>query len=479
MPAENPITEGKRVLGKVLFWDEQLSSDSTVACGTCHQAGAGGSDPRPGVHPGPDGVTPSADDIAGSPGVVRRDVHGTPLPDPLFGDGVQVTRRSANTFIGAAYSPVLFWEGRATSEFTDPETGLPSIQFGGALESQAVQPVLSHVEMARDGRTWGHVRAKLAISHPLRDATELPADVAAALAGGATYGDLFTAAFGDPAITAERIAYAIATYERTLVASHTPWDKFRAGDAQAMTPSQVAGWNFFDDSLCSFCHSPPQFTNHSFHNLGLRPADEDLGRYVISEGELDRGRFKTPTLRNAGLKPTFMHNGRLTTMTEAVLWYRASNPDRFEDNLDVALPVEVPPVALSSLVDFLTNGLTDPRVAAETFPFDRPTLHGGALPLLDFASHATLQWPALEGVQRYQVYRGSLASLRGGGGYGACASAGEADPTDTVFQDAEDPGEGQGFFYLKSVLDGSGAERGLGTDGAGVPRTVLVSCPPP
>ncbi len=52
VPAENPITEQKRVLGKILFWDEQLSSDGTVACGTCHRPGAGGGDPRAGRQPG-------------------------------------------------------------------------------------------------------------------------------------------------------------------------------------------------------------------------------------------------------------------------------------------------------------------------------------------------------------------------------------------------------------------------------------------
>lgn len=52
VPAENPITEAKRVLGKILYWDEQLSSDDTVACGTCHQPVFAGSDPRPAAHPG-------------------------------------------------------------------------------------------------------------------------------------------------------------------------------------------------------------------------------------------------------------------------------------------------------------------------------------------------------------------------------------------------------------------------------------------
>ncbi len=475
VPTENPITEPKRVLGKVLFWDEQLSSDGNVACGTCHLPGRAGSDPRPGIHPGPDGVTPSADDIVGSPGVVRRDPTGAPLEDPLFGFGVQVTPRSANSVVGAAYAPQLFHDGRAPSRFVDPESGQIRIVSGGALESQAVIPVVSHVEMARDGRTWDDVKAKLAISHPLEDATDLPADVQGVLALGATYPDLFAAAFGDPAISGERIAFAIATYERTLVANRTPWDKFIAETPEALTPAQIQGWNFFRNSICAFCHAPPAFTDQAFHNIGMRPPDEDLGRQNVTGNENHRGRFKTPTLRNAALKATFMHNGRLTTLEDAVLWYREVNPDRFDDNLDGTLPVVVAPEQLPNLMDFLIHGLTDPRVAAETFPFDRPTLHGGALPLLDFGSHDQLQWPALEGVQRFHVYRGSLENLRSGGGYGSCTGTGPA----TTFQDTEEPAPGEGFFYLKSVLDRTGTERGLGTDSAGVPRTVLVSCPAP
>lgn len=475
VPPENPITEAKRVLGKTLFWDESLSSDGTVACGTCHRGLAGGSDSRVAIHPGPDVVTPSPDDIVGSRGVFRADAAGAPIVDPVFGTGVQVTGRAANSAIGAAYAPNLFWDGRATSRFDDPETGLPSITAGGALESQAVGPVVSHVEMARDGRTWGNVRAKLAVSHPLTDATDLPADLAAALASGPRYADLFQAAFGDPAITGERIAYAIATYERTLIPNQTPWDRFAAGVPGAMTQGQIAGWNFFNGSPCRVCHVPPQFTDNAFHNLGLRPPDEDLGRQAISGLTGDRGRFKTATLRNAGLKPTHMHNGRITGMNNAVLWYAPNNPARFTDNLDLALPVGVPPQVMPALLDFLTNALTDPRVAAETFPFDKPTLHGGALPRLDVLEDGTLQWPALDGVQRSNVYRGDLESLREGGGYGSCAAA----VIGTALEDAEVPEPGAGYFYLKSVIDRTGAERGLGTDGTGAPRTVLVSCPAP
>ncbi|VAX42527.1 hypothetical protein MNBD_PLANCTO03-1369, partial [hydrothermal vent metagenome] len=67
VPTENPMTEEKRILGKMLFWDEQLSSDNTMACGTCHRPGAGGIDPRHGLNPGPDGIAGTEDDRTGSP----------------------------------------------------------------------------------------------------------------------------------------------------------------------------------------------------------------------------------------------------------------------------------------------------------------------------------------------------------------------------------------------------------------------------
>ena len=75
VPFENPLTPEKVVLGKILFWDEQLSSDDSTACGTCHQPEFGGSDPRAAdaLHPGPDGLFGTADDIRGSFGVTRQD----------------------------------------------------------------------------------------------------------------------------------------------------------------------------------------------------------------------------------------------------------------------------------------------------------------------------------------------------------------------------------------------------------------------
>jgi len=90
-PVENPVTEEKRVLGKILFWDEQLSSDNTVACGTCHRPAAGGADSRLALNPGFDQLFGTEDDLVGSAGIRSLDANGNVVNDPVFGHGPQVT----------------------------------------------------------------------------------------------------------------------------------------------------------------------------------------------------------------------------------------------------------------------------------------------------------------------------------------------------------------------------------------------------
>ncbi len=379
VPASNLITESKRVLGKILFWDEQLSSDDSIACGTCHIPNRGTGDPRVGVHPGLDGLFGTLDDAFGSPGVVRRDENIDPVFDAFFGWSPQVTPRSAQpTLGGVPYAASLFWDGRATGQFVDPQDGAVVIPAGGAMESQALGPILSDVEMAHEGRTWDQVIAKLGSVTPLALSRNNPPDMSGAVAANPTYPGLFAAAFGTPAISARRIAFAIATYERTLIPDQTPWDRFTEGDTSAMTPGQVQGWNFFNNSpvTCRICHTPPIFSNNTFRNIGLRPWQEDTGRFETTGVFADRGRFKVPSLRNAGLKETFMHNGRLSSLDQVLDFYIGINgQQQFPQNQDPLIPpIFIPPPVRPALVDFLANGLTDPRVANEEFPFDRPWL---------------------------------------------------------------------------------------------------------
>lgn len=390
VPVENPITESKRVLGKILFWDEQLSSDDTVACGTCHKPAAGGADSRLAINPGFDQIFGTDDDIVGSPGIRSLDENGVQINDPIFGHAAQVTGRATPSFLTSMFADSNFWDGRATDQFVDPlSPNTIVIASGGALESQAVGPILSTVEMAQQGRNWSDVTLKLNIVTPLALASNIPADMTDALQGGTSYSQLFQTAFGDNEITPVRIAMAIATYERTLVPNQTPWDLFVAGDSNAMTADQIAGWEAFDQQTpCGNCHRPPLFSDDNFRSIGLRPTLEDLGRFDVTGNNRDRGEFRTPSLRNSGLKKALMHVGWITDVADAIDFYNSgtNNTGHVQftqgqsgipnSNLDID-EIDVfgdDPVRRGQVIDFIANGLTDPRVANELFPFDRPFL---------------------------------------------------------------------------------------------------------
>jgi cytochrome c peroxidase len=391
-PPENPASAAKALLGQVLFWDEQLSSDDSTACGTCHRGSAGGSDPRAGtlLHPGLDGLPASTDDIHGAIGIRRcRIVAGTVsyVADPVFGLGPQVTRRKPPSYLDAMFFPTLFWDGRAAGAFTDPDTGSVLIASGGALESQSVGPPLGDAEMACEARTWADVHAKLRAAVPLVLARNVPTDLQAFIAGR-SYPELFAAAFGsqakvdatepDDIINTRRIAFAIATHERRLTSDHTPWDRWNTGETNALTEAQRRGFTvFMGAGRCQVCHSPPMFTNNAFHNLGFEPAVFDTGRQSVTSSETDRGAFKTPTLRNVGLRESggLLHDGSghsRTLETVVAAYDLPPNADSNTDPLIVILGLSGTQSA--DLVDFLRNGLTDPRVRDETAPFDRPTL---------------------------------------------------------------------------------------------------------
>ncbi len=381
VPPENPITPAKAVLGKMLFWEEQLSSDNRVACGTCHLPNRGGADARRFPHPGSDQVAGTGDDTVGSAGVVRADAANRYLPDPAFGLAQQITGRSSPTALVGAWFPELFWDGRARSTFLDPETGQVAIVAGGALENQAAGPILSHVEMAHDGRTWAQVTTKLAAVRPLALGSNLPPDIAAALVANPDYPSLFLAAFGTPGISARRIAFAIATYERTLVPDQTPWDLFQNGVVGAMTPAQVAGMNLFNGAArCNLCHTPGLFSDGQFRNLGVRPIAQDNGRQAVTGNFADRGRFKVPSLRNVGLRTSFMHTGQFVALPQVLAFYNFGAGQN-QDNKDPLLqPLGLAGAQFANLFDFVGNALTDPRVQNAQFPFDHPTLGGGAIP---------------------------------------------------------------------------------------------------
>jgi cytochrome c peroxidase len=473
-PPGNQVTTAKANLGKALFWDEQISSTRTMACGTCHQPRRGGSDARttPGsvrsVHPGLDGVRGTPDDILGSPGVVLNQADGAFAWAPNFGVQEQVTTRMAPSHVNAAYAPELFWDGRAGQTFRDPDNGTVILPGGGALENQVLGPPLSTGEMGHIGRDWLDAAARIASSGPLALAFTVPSDLATWI-GGRSYAQLFQEAFGSAAVTGARIAMAIASYERTLFSTQTPFDAVIAGTA-VLTPQEAAGQQVFAGAGCVGCHGGALMSDNQFHYIGVRPAPEDSGRAIVTHQLADIGAFRTPSLRNVALRPAFMHNGRFRTLQEVVDFYDRGGDFNAPNKDPRIVPLNLSPQQKAQLIAFLTRPLIDPRVAAETAPFDRPTLftESGRVPQIltggvAGSSGLTPQPVALEppmtGNPRFTV-----------GVFGAPGGA-----QATLVIDGDEPPVGAGipaggsFAHTTIALQGSGLDDGFGSATLAIP----------
>ncbi len=468
-PPGNAVTLAKARLGKVLFWDEQMSSSRTVSCGSCHIPKTGGGDPRSlgsplAINPGTDGVYGNADDIFGSPGVPLSDSSGFYMVSSHFGLGVQATTRRTNSAINAAYAPELFWDGRAEGTFVDPITQTTVLPNGAALESQIMGPPASEVEMGHQSRDWNDIVTRVAASEPLALATDVPTQLLLWM-NGRTYAQLFTEAFGTAQITAPRIGMAIATYERTLFTNQTPFDAFLGGNNNALTAQEQAGLNVFNNpnNACGACHAGNQLTDQNFHYIGVRPASDDQGRFVVTGNNGDRGRMRTPSLRNLELRAPYMHNGRFTTIEEVIDFYNRGG-DFDANNKDP----RIQPLGLSNnqkadLAAFLKRPLTDTRLTRGDFPFDRPHLYaessrvpavvpnsgqagtGNLVPMVVAVEPAVLGNPNF-----------TLGVQNALGGAAAVLVIEEFDPGLSL------PGNGS-FAYENIVLDGSGSGNGFGS----------------
>lgn len=379
VPAGNPLTRERIELGRALFWDEQLSGTGTVACGTCHRPAAGGSDPRnlagaAVANPGFDLAFGTADDVRGSPGVPLHARDGRYLGDPVFGFAPQVGGRRSPSAVAAAYASSLFWDGRAGGRFVDPDTGTVLLETGGALENQALAPIANDVEMAHVGTQLRDVAGRVARARPLALADQLPPALASFI-GDDGYPALFARAFGTREVTPARIAMAVASYERTLVPDATPLDRELAGQP-ALGADERDGLAVFRGAGCVDCHGGALLSDDAFHNLGLRPDEEDVGRAATSGDDRDRGAFRTPSLRNVELRAPYMHDGRFATLADVVDFYDRGGDFNAPNKDPRVRPRGLTPQQKAAIVAFLRRPLTDPRAMAETAPFDRPRLFG-------------------------------------------------------------------------------------------------------
>jgi len=266
--AENPSTAKKIELGRLLYFDPILSSDNTLSCAHCHHPDLGFADGR-----------------GRSMGRAGHGV-GTERQD---GD---VLRRGAPTVWNAAYAPFQFWDGRARD-----------------LEEQAAGPIRDAHEMASS-------------------VTELEAE----LRGNAEYVSLFDHAFGGQdgsGISFEHVTFAVAAFERTLISRNSPFDRYAAGDHQALSAAARRGLDHFRSlrTRCFECHGLPTFANGDFKVIGVpdtRPPGPDAPDRGRGEQVAELGKefaFKVPTLRNVALTAPYMHNGRFETLEEVIHFY--------------------------------------------------------------------------------------------------------------------------------------------------------------
>ena len=322
----------------------------------------------------------TADDPKGSPGIaacrVQTDGSTAPATDAVFGSEPRVTRRRAMTVFDAMFQSALFWDGRATQVSPDP--GEETATNAGALESQARAPILNDAEMACEGRTWAMVTDKIALAKPLALASELPPDLLAAQQSVQAYDQLFERVFGDSEVTPERIVMAIATYERTLTADRTPWDVWRAGDASAMSEQQLHGFELFvDKGKCMCCHNVPLFQGTALFDDGFHDHSWDGGASEVDgmPGDYINPSFRVVTLRNVGLREPsgLLHDGVApgTSLPALVAAYNHA-PEHGVSACRQELGLS--DAEQEDLIAFLREALTDPRVAAEQPPFDRPKL---------------------------------------------------------------------------------------------------------
>jgi cytochrome c peroxidase len=286
VPADNPMSPAKIELGRILFWDDRLSGDVSTPCVACHQPELGWGDGRD--------VSP------GYPGTEHW--------------------RNSQTVLNAAYYAKLFWAGEVTS-----------------LESQAAAAATGNV--AGNGDPF-------MMEERLRQVPD--------------YVRRFKEVFGVEHRTIDLAWQAIAAFERTLVSEpeNVPFDRFARGDAGAVSTEAKRGLALFQGKAgCLQCHHGPLASDESYYNLGVpknptfdadplrqitlryqhvirgvpeavyRTADRDLGLYYTTKRDEDRGKFRTPSLRELTYTAPYMHNGVFKTLEEVVAFYNRGGGD--------------------------------------------------------------------------------------------------------------------------------------------------------
>lgn len=339
-PTDNPISEEKTALGKLLFFDPVLSGDKDVSCATCHHPSTGYAEFL---------------DLSIGPnarGLGSKRKFNTPNDIPFV-------KRNAPTVLNTAYNNI------DTRERYDPETAAMfwdnRVQ---GLEKQALEPIKAFEEMR--GKNYTEDEILDVVVDRLKKIPE--------------YQVLFNEAFGEEnAITKDNTAKAIAAFERSLVTNNSRFDKYMRGDEDAIHLSEKEGFALFRSVGCVNCHNGPMFSDYKPHIIGV-PDNDKLKE--IDRGIQDTFAFRTPTLRNLRFTAPYMHNGSLTSLQRVLEFYediangKERNKNVTKDMFDPLVDeLELTVKEMSLIISFL-NTLND-----ENFDKEPPKSVPSGLPV--------------------------------------------------------------------------------------------------
>jgi cytochrome c peroxidase len=200
------------------------------------------------------------------------------------GHGMKPLRRGAPSILNVAFNPIQMWDGRSPN-----------------FEMQALIPIETPDIMAQD---MPGLISKLGQIEGYRVA--------------------FEKAYAGEGISGTTIVKALASYQRTVLSTESPFDRWRKGNQQAMSASAKRGFALFEGKAqCAKCHSGFNFTDNGFHNIGLEIVsdDDDPGRFGQRKVAIAKGAFKTPSLRDVALTAPYMHHGIYKTLEAVVEHY--------------------------------------------------------------------------------------------------------------------------------------------------------------
>ncbi|HLO43134.1 MAG TPA: cytochrome c peroxidase [Leadbetterella sp.] len=317
-PKDNPITKEKAELGKLLFFDPILSGNKDVACATCHHPEFG-----------------FAENLELSIGV---NGHGfgskRAFKQP---NNIPFVKRNSQSIVNVAFNGLLqdgslspekapmFWDLRAES-----------------LEKQALEPIKTMEEMR--GKDISEEIILDRIMERLRE--------------NKVYVGLFERAFGSQnSVSVENLGKALATYQRTIVANNSRFDKYLRGDQAALSFNEIEGMKGFGKSGCTACHNGPMFSDFQLHVLGVAD-NEKLG--FLDTGKDNKYAFRTPSLRNLRLTAPYMHSGKLKTLKHVIEFYEdlagnvIANPQIKTSQIDPKIDkLKVDFKDISAIIEFL------------------------------------------------------------------------------------------------------------------------------